>query len=192
MRFHSGMLSDGLLALHESGALDLDFPHTTCVLVGSPALYERLADFSPLRITGCDVTHDAAVISALDRFIAVNSAIEVDLFGQCNLEHIGGAAVSGIGGAPDFARAARASAGGMSIVALNARHKSDSRVVSVLTPPGIASLPRCDVDYVITEFGIARLAGKSVHERANALIEVAAPEFRAALSSQWEAIAARL
>lgn len=192
LRFHSGMLSDGFLALHEAGALDMGFQHTTCVVVGSRELYERIGELGPLRIIGCEVTHDASVIAAHGQFVAVNSAVEVDLFGQCNLEHIGGGAVSGMGGAPDFARAARASAGGISIVALNARQKSDSRIVSTLKSPSVATLPRCDVDYVITEYGTAKLVGKSVHERAEALIEVAAPEFRVGLSTEWDALAARL
>jgi acyl-CoA hydrolase len=192
LRLHSGMLSDGLFTLSDAGALDMDFVHTTCVLLGSQEFYCRVGEFAPLRVIGCEVTHDATVLSGYGRFTAVNSAVEVDLFGQCNLEHIGGAAISGMGGAPDFARAARLSIGGRSIVALKARHQSESRIVCELKSPGVVSLARCDVDYVITEFGIAMLTGASVHERAAALIAIAAPEFQDTLTSEWRAIAARL
>jgi len=192
LRLHSGMLSDGLLDLAAAGALDMSFLHTTCVLVGSTEFYERLRHFVPLRVVGCELTHDPRTLIGLERFVAVNSALEVDLFGQCNLEHSHGAAVSGAGGAPDFARAARLSPRGRSIVALHARHKAGSRIVPRLSDGAIASLSRHDVDCVVTEFGTARLHGASVHERAEALIEIAAPEFRPELRQAWRDIAARL
>jgi acyl-CoA hydrolase len=192
LRFHSGMLSDGFLELAECGALDAGFTHTACVVVGSKALYSALGNYPALRLAGCEVTHDSYVLGQYRGLVAVNSALEVDLFGQCNLEHAAGSAVSGVGGAPDFARAARLSVGGRSVVALNARHKSGSRIVSTLSPPSVASLTRYDVDFVVTEFGVADLVEASVHERALALIEIAAPEFRDNLSEQWRAIAARL
>lgn len=192
LKLHSGMLSDGLLELAAAGALDMDHAHTTCVLVGSRAFYERSRDFTPLRVVGCDVTHDAARLAAMERFVAVNSALEVDLFGQCNLELTRGAAVSGVGGAPDFARAGRLSRGGHSIIALHATHKRGSRIVPSLGNEALASLSRVDVDFVVTEHGVARLAGASVHERAQALIEIAAPQYRGELRDAWRAIAARL
>jgi 4-hydroxybutyrate CoA-transferase len=126
------------------------------------------------------------------RLVAVNSAMEVDLFGQCNLEHANGSAVSGIGGAADFARAARLSTDGRSIVALTARHRNGSRIVPTLGSPYVTSLSRIDVDYIVTEFGVASLGGVSVHERAEAIIEVAAPEFRSDLRHHWRKIADNL
>ena len=192
LKLHSGMLSDGLLELADAGALDMNHVHTTCVLVGSRSFYERVGDFGPLQVVGCDITHNPFHLAKLDRFVAVNSALEVDLFGQCNLELARGAAISGAGGAPDFARAARLSRGGRSIVALHAAHKLGSRIVPTLGHQAIASLSRVDVDFVITEHGVARLNGASVHERAEALIEIAAPEYRAELRDAWRAIAARL
>jgi 4-hydroxybutyrate CoA-transferase len=192
LRMYSGMLSDGFLNLAASGALDIDFPHTTCVLVGSRDFYIRAAEFTPLHIRCCDITHDVAVLSRHERLVAINSALEVDLFGQCNLEHANGSAVSGIGGAADFARAARLSPAGRSIIALNARHRNGSRIVPTLGSPSVTSLSRIDVDYVVTEFGVARLDAASVHERAQNLIEVAAPEFRSDLRARWADTAARL
>ena len=192
LRMHSGMLSDGFLDLAASGALDRDFPHTACVLVGSRDFYVRAAEFTPLRVQGCEITHDVAVLARHERLVAVNSALEIDLFGQCNLEHANGTAVSGIGGAADFARAARLSPAGRSIIALNARHRNGSRIVPTLATPSVTSLSRVDVDYVVTEFGVARLDTASVHERAQNLIEVAAPEFRSDLRARWGEIAAEL
>ena len=194
LRLFSGMLSDGLRELAEAGALDLDFAHTGCVVAGSRELYAWSREFTPLRVLGCEVTHDARTLVGLERFVAVNSALEVDLFGQCNLEHAEGRAVSGAGGAPDFARAARLAPAGRSIIALNATYKrgSVSRIVPCLDNLSITSLSRIDVDLVVTEFGVADLRGASVQQRAQALIGIAAPEFRSALQEAWEKICQRL
>ncbi|MDO8705388.1 MAG: acetyl-CoA hydrolase/transferase C-terminal domain-containing protein [Sulfuricaulis sp.] len=194
LRLHSGMLSDGMMELAQAGALDPDFAHTTCVVAGTERLYRWSETFDGLHVLGCEVTHNARTIAALDHFVAVNSALEVDLFGQCNLEHADGRAISGAGGAPDFARAARLSSGGRSIVALNASFKRGqvSRIVPCLGESAITSLARVDVDYVITEFGAADLRAASVHERAQALIAISAPQFRDELQRAWHAIAARL
>jgi acyl-CoA hydrolase len=198
LRMQSGMLSDGFIELTESGALDPDFLHTTTVLIGSKKLYQRLPDIKQLRVVGCEITHDLPTLIGTKGLIAVNSALEVDLFGQCNLEHATGRAVSGCGGAPDFARSARLAPGGRSIVALNAtfnegkQGKPGSRILPALSTNAITSLSRIDVDSVVTEFGTANLRGRGVYERAQSLIAVAAPEFREELSAAWHNIASKL
>ncbi len=194
LRIHSGMVSDGLLDLADAGALDTDAEHRTGVAAGTDRLYRWLPQAPGLRIVGCEHTHGAAVLATLQRFVAVNSALEVDLFGQCNLEHAQGRAVSGAGGAPDFARAARLCVGGLSIVALNASYRNGqaSRIVARLDPGAVVSLARTDVDLVVTEFGVADLRQASVHDRAQALIGVAAPAFRADLDRAWTDCAAAL
>lgn len=196
LRLHSGMLSDGLVDLSNAGALDPEFVHTACVLVGSEAFYRWVPEFTRLRVAGCETTHHPRALLGLDRFVAVNAALEVDLFGQCNLEHADGHAISGPGGAPDFARAARQSPGGKSIVVLGATHTGRegpvSRIVPSLDSQSIATLGRVDVDVVVTEYGVARLDGACVHERAEALIGVAAPIFRPELERAWRGISARL
>lgn len=193
LRLHSGMLGDGLAELQAAGALDPDFRPTACVLVGSPALYRWAAESDLVRLAGCETTHHPGTLLALDRFVAVNSALQVDLFGQCNLEHANGQAISAAGGAPDFARGARLAPRGRSVVALNATHHGQhSRIVPCLPERAVATLSRHDIDHVVTEHGVARLAGLSVHERARALIGVAAPAFRAPLEQAWAEIAARL
>ena len=193
LRVQSVMLSDGSLSLGRAGALDPDFPHMSCVWVGSAALYRALDGLQGFAVLGCDVTHDVCRLSRADRFVAVNSALSVDLFGQANLEHAGGRAVSGVGGAPDFAQAARLSRGGISVVALPAIFGAEprSRIVPRLGD-AMVSLPRHMVDVVITEHGVADLRGRTVFERAEALMAVAAPGFRAGLEQAWTGIKQQL
>ena len=193
LRLQSGMLSDGALQLSRSGALDPGFRHASCVWVGSASLYRDLAVLEGLSVLGCDVTHDICRLAATGRFVAVNSALSVDLFGQANLEHAGGRAVSGVGGAPDFAAAARLSRGGISIVALPAAYGSvpQSRIVPRMDD-GMVSLPRHAIDVVITEHGIADLRGRTVFERAEALIAIAAPAFQPGLEAEWNMMKQRL
>lgn len=191
LRIHSGMLPEGVVGLALAGALDPRWTHTACVAVGSGDLYDWLAGEDAIRIAGCDVTHSPASLARLTGLVAVNGALEVDLFGQANLEIAGARAVSGAGGAPDFAHAAARCLDGLSVVALPATHgATGSRIVVRLG--GLATLPRTDVDVVVTEFGAADLRGKSTHERAEALIEVAAPQFRSDLRDAWREIAAGL
>ncbi len=193
LRLQSGMLSDGALGLADAGALDPDFAHTSCVWVGSRALYDDLAGRTGFSVASCDVTHDVRRLAACDRLVAVNSALSVDLFGQANLEHAEGRAVSGVGGAADFAAAARLSRHGLSIVALPASFGREprSRIVPRMAD-GIVSLPRHAIDLVVTEHGVADLRGLSVRERAEALIGVAAPDVRPGLASAWSDIERRL
>ena len=139
-------------------------------------------------MAGADEIHDARALAALDGLVAVNSALSVDLAGQCNLEVAGGIAISGPGGAPDFARAAALSRGGCSIVALPATVEGGaSRIVAALGHGVPISLGRADVDIIITEEGIADLRGKTAAERAVALIAIAAPSAREDLERAWRA-----
>ena len=192
LRLHSGMLSDGARLLADSGSLDAGWPHTSCVHVGSGDYYGWLSERADFAVRGCDATHAPSLLAGLRRLVAVNSALSVDLFGQANLEMLDGRMVSGIGGAPDFARAAALSPDGISIVALpsTSGRAEASRIVPRLD--GICSLPRNDIDVVITEHGAADLRHGSVVERAERLIAVAAPQHRGALVDAWRDIAQRL
>lgn len=194
LRLQSGMLSDGLMALAAGGALDPAWRHATCVLVGTPGFLEWSTDRGDIHVLGCGETHDPVHLSGLQGFIAVNSALEVDLLGQCNLEMKDGHAISGPGGAPDFSHAASRSPGGTSIIALPSTFGggTGSRILARLGPDAISTLPRSSVDVVVTEHGAADLRGLSVHARAEALMTVAAPAFRAGLQEGWNRIAARL
>jgi acyl-CoA hydrolase len=194
IRIHSGMISDGIMALADAGALDPAWPHTTTAVLGSPALYAWLRGRPDIHVRGVEVTHDPARLAALPNFVALNSAVEVDLFGQCNLESVAGRAVSGVGGAADFAHAARLSPGGLSIIAMPAGFGTGggSRIRPWLPAGSIASLPRTAADMIITDEGIADLRGLSVHERAAAIIAIASPAARPGLDAAWREIAANL
>lgn len=188
LRFHSGMLSDGFARLAQAGSLDENFEHKTPVVLGSDALYSAIDDISCLSVKGVNHTHNPAVLAALEKLMAINTALEVDLWGQANLEARGTRLVSAPAGALDFSRAARYSAGGKSIIALpaTAAKGTKSRIVPSLTAGVAVSIGRCDIDYVVTEFGVAQLDGRSVIERGRALIDIAAPQFRDELDQQFE------
>jgi acyl-CoA hydrolase len=187
----SGMVTEGYRTLAEAGALDPAADHVTGLALGSEAFMRWAAG----RFTFADatVTHGAAVLAATPRLFALNSALEVDLFGQVNLEWRGGRLASGLGGAPDFARAARRSPGGRAILALPASAKGGaiSRIVARLEAPTV-SIPRDDTDLVITEHGVADLRGRGLDERAAALIDIAEPAHRAALAEAWETMRRRM
>jgi 4-hydroxybutyrate CoA-transferase len=133
------------------------------------------------------------VIARLDNFVSINSAVEVDLLGQCNAEMVAGRQVSGTGGFADFVRGARLSRGGRSIVALPSRAGAKaSRIVASLSEGTVVTGARSDVDCIVTEHGVADLRAKSVDERAEALIAIADPAFRADLELKWRERRARL
>ncbi len=192
LKLFSGMLSDGARTLADAGSLDRTFTHTCCLQLGSVGYYDWLADRSDFAVRGCEITHSAAVLATLPRLVAVNSALSVDLFGQANLEMLGGRMVSGCGGAPDFARGAALSEGGVSIVALpsTAGRDAASRIVPELA--GLVTLPRTDIDVVVTEHGAADLRGCTVVERGERLIAIAAPQHRSTLADAWRDITRRL
>lgn len=160
---HSGMLGEGLVRLVEAGVItnarkEIDTGISIAgALVGTHRLY-RFADRNPaIRMAPATYTHDAAVIAQLARFVAINSAVEVDLTGQVNAEAIAGAYVGAAGGLVDFTRAAAHSPGGRSISALpaTAQGGSTSRIVATLSGP--VTVPRSDADVIVTEFGVAEL-----------------------------------
>ena len=151
--------------------------------LGSDELLDWLAH-DPLAegvvFKSANYTHDVGVIRALEQFVSINSAVEVDLFGQVNAEVAGGRQISGTGGSVDFMRAAKASKGGRSIVALTATAKGGS-VSRIVPKVAMVTALRTDVDIVVTEFGVAHLKTLNHRDRIEALIALAAPEFRAGL-----------
>ena len=201
LKLHSGMVSDGLLGLLQSGALAPTSrsrpPVCTGAALGSRALYAAMADAALVRFAPVSHTHAHATLAALPRLVAINSAIEIDLLGQVNCEWLHGQQVSGVGGLVDFVRGARASAGGRAIVAATATvghgagsqsgSQSGSRIVPLLAPAAVG-LARSDTDTVVTEHGVAALRHLGVQARAQALIAVAAPEHRDALQQAWHTL----
>ena len=123
------------------------------------------------------------VLAGIDNFVAINSAVEVDLFGQVNSEVVRGRQISGTGGAVDFMRGALMSRGGRSIGAFEATAGGGrfSRIVPALPAGNVATALRTDADIFVTEYGVARVRGLDAEERARALVRIAAPQFRGQL-----------
>lgn len=183
LKIHSGMVTEPLLEALDGGVFDAV---ATGMAMGTDALYRRCGEDARIRFEPSNVTHDVRVLSAIPRLVAINSSLEVDLFGQANAEFMAGRQISGIGGLTDFLRGARLSEGGVPIVALAATAKggSLSRIVPRLEPNAV-SVPRADLAVVVTEFGTADLRGLSLEARAQALIGVAAPQHRDGLEAAW-------
>lgn len=188
LRIHSGMISDPVLGLLDAGAV-VDKPGaiTTGVALGSPALYERAASDRRFRFAPVSFTHDISTLRAIDNFVAINSTIELDLLSQGNAEMIGKKQMSGAGGLVDFLRGARLANNGRAIIALQSTAKGGtvSRIVPQLDKGASVSIARGDAEIVVTETGIADLRGLGIDARAEALIEIAAPNFRAELAARW-------
>jgi acyl-CoA hydrolase len=185
LKIHSGMVTNPLIALLDEEVVDRV---VTGLAAGTAALRSRLGD-PRLQFRDSGHTHDIRVLAAIPRLVAVNSALEIDLFGQANAEFQDGRQVSGIGGLTDFLRGARLSDGGVPILALpaSARKDSISRIVPRLSP-GAVSVPRADVAVVITEHGTADLRGLDLDARAQALIGIASPAHRDRLANDWSAM----
>lgn len=190
LRFHGGMITSSLQTLWEAGAMACDARITTGVVLGDSRLRDFAARLEPLWLTDVTQTHGAAALAAIPRLIAINTAVEVDLFGQVNSERAGGVIQAGAGGLPAFAQGALASPGGRLLICLpaTARRGELSRIVPALSAQALCTLPRYLADAVITEHGVAELRGLPLDARAQALIGIAAPEHRAALSSAWDQI----
>ena len=193
LRLHGGMVTDAVRSLWQAGALDRDARITSGVILGDAAFHDFAARLEPLWLTDASHTHNPAVIATIPRFIAINSAVEVDLFGQVNSERAGGAILAGAGGLPAFAQGALASKGGRLLICLgaSARQGSVSRIVPVLGANALCTVPRHLTDVVVTEHGVAELRGLSLNARAQALIAIAAPAQRDQLSQAWDDIRRR-
>ena len=191
--FHGGLIDDGVMQLAKDGnlsgnrkAIDTG-KHVTGIALGSEALLDWLAQESNVVFKSANYTHEVSVIRQLDNFVSINSAVEIDLFGQVNAEMTGGRQISGTGGSVDFMRASKASKGGRSIVAMSAtaRRGEVSRIVPRVE---IVTALRTDVDIVVTEFGIARLKDAPLENRARQLIDIAHPDFRDQLEDELKTV----
>jgi acyl-CoA hydrolase/GNAT superfamily N-acetyltransferase len=189
---HTEMLSDSILDLVLTGVVTgrrktlLPGKIVTSFVMGSRRLYDWVDDNPSVELRPSDFTNDPVVIAQNDAMIAINSALAVDLTGQVAADTIAGRFFSGIGGQVDFIRGAARSRGGKPIIALPSTAKSGSisRIQSVLEEGAGVVTSRGDVHYVVTEYGVADLWGKSIRERATALVEIAHPDFRRELLEQ--------
>ncbi len=186
---HTEMFSDGIIDLVEKGVITgarkgfHDGKIVASFCMGTRRLYDFIDGNEMFEMYPSSYTNDPCNISRNDRMIAINSALEVDLTGQVCTDQIGHRFYSGIGGQADFMRGAARSPGGKAIIAMpsTAQHNTVSRIVPTLTSGGGVTTTRGDVQFVVTEFGVADLRGKSIMERALALIGISHPRFRAEL-----------
>lgn len=186
---HSEMISDGVLELLVKGVINgrRKILHPGKVVasfcMGTKALYDAIDRNAAVEFYPSDYVNDPFVIAKNDRMVAINSALQVDLTGQVAADSIGNRFYSGVGGQVDFIRGAARAREGRSIIALpsTALKGSVSRIVPTLGEGAGVVTTRADVDFVVTEYGIASLKGKTIRERAVALIQIAHPEHREAL-----------
>ncbi|MDO4175995.1 MAG: acetyl-CoA hydrolase/transferase C-terminal domain-containing protein [Bacillota bacterium] len=191
---HSEMFSDGVVDLYESGALTNakktlhPGKFIATFLLGTKKLYDFVDNNPDVLLLPVDYTNDPNIIGQNDNLISINSALQVDLTGQVNAETLGTRHFTGIGGQLDFVRGAARSKGGKSIIALpsTAAGGKASRIVNDFGVGGAVTTPRGDVQYIVTEYGIADLQGLSLRERIHALVNIAHPDFREQLLKEAE------
>ena len=189
---HSEMISDGAMRLVEKGVINCSRKtiHQGKIVIsfamGSSAFYSWLDRNPMIESYPVDYVDDARVIGRHDNLVAINSALSVDLLGQVAAESIGTRQYSAAGGQVDFVRGARYSKGGFSIIAMpaTAKNATISRICGVFPPGQAITTTRNDVDYIVTEYGVASLWGKTTNQRAAALIDIAAPDFREELARE--------
>jgi acyl-CoA hydrolase len=189
---HSGSLGDGIVDLMQRGVITnarkpIDTGKTVGgVLLGTRKLFDFVDRNPAVELRGSDHTHGAAALARLPAFVAINSAVEVDLTGQVNAEIANGAYVGAVGGAPDFIRAANASPGGVSLLCLPASVGTKaSRIVARLSGP--VATPRSEAGVIVTEYGAADLRGQTLRARAARMLEIAHPAFRESLEREAHA-----
>jgi acyl-CoA hydrolase len=183
---HTEMIGDGILKLVESGAVNnsrktlLPGKMVATFALGSRKLYEFMHQNPMLEMHPSNFTNDPYVAGQNDKLVTINASLQVDLLGQCGSESIGHLPYSGTGGQVDFVRAANRSRGGKSFIVLpsTAKDGTVSRIVPTLSAGTHATTSKNDVNYVVTEWGMAQLRGKSARQRAQALIAIAHPDFR--------------
>jgi 4-hydroxybutyrate CoA-transferase len=187
---HSGSFGDSVLDLLDSGAITgarkaLNPGKVVGTTVaGTQRLYDAMDADPRFELYPSDYTHNSLTLARFERLVCINSALQVDLTGQVNAEALGPNQVSGVGGQMDFVRGAALSPGGVSIIALTAMAGGGkiSRLVRRLADAPVTT-PRAELEYVVTEYGVANLRGLSLRQRAEALIGIAHPDFRDELSA---------
>jgi acyl-CoA hydrolase len=194
LRVYSGMVSAPVIGLMDAGAIDGTGAIECGVALGNEAFYTRLDRDPTFFFRPAAQTHDIRRLAAIPNFCAINSALQVDLFGQVKVDSLNGRLVAGVGGLPVFAAGAQLSPGGRSIIVLGASADKGrvSRIVCATPGPNLVALPRHAGDIVVTEYGVAQLRGRNVQQRAHALISIAAPEFRDELAAEWRDAERRL
>ncbi|HEY5582499.1 MAG TPA: acetyl-CoA hydrolase/transferase C-terminal domain-containing protein [Rhodoferax sp.] len=187
---HTEMIGDGILTLVESGAITnrkktyLPGKMIATFALGSKKLYQFMDRNPALEIHPVDFTNDPYLAAKNDKLMAINATLQIDLLGQCGSESLGSVPYSGTGGQADFVRAANRSRGGKAFIVLPSTAQNDriTRIVPTLAPGTHMSTSKNDINYVVTEYGVAQLRGKSAKQRAQEMISIAHPDFRAELT----------
>ncbi len=191
---HTEMASDGVIDLIEAGIINNKLKNihkgknVVTFVMGTRRLYDFVDDNPNVEFYPVSYINDPRVISMNDNVVSINSCIQVDLLGQVVSDCIGLRQFSGVGGQVDFVRGASLSKGGRSIIATSSTAAGGkvSRIVPFLDKGAAVTTSRNDVNYIITEYGIAKLKGKTFRQRAKALIEIAHPDFRDELKAEYE------
>ena len=189
---HTEMFTDGMVDLYKAGVITNKKKtihkgkSITTFALGSQKLYDFFDDNPAVEFLRGSYTNNPYVLGQNYKMVSINTAIQVDLTGQVCSESLGHKQFSGTGGQADTAIGAQNSPGGKSIIALYSTAKNDtiSTIVSMLTPGAAVSLSRNDVDYIVTEYGVAHLTGREVRQRVNNLISIAHPKFRDEIKKQ--------
>jgi acyl-CoA hydrolase len=188
---HTEMIGDGILTLIEAGAVTnrrknyLPNKMVATFALGSKKLYSWMDRNPMFEMHPVDYTNDPYLAGQNNNLIAINATLEIDFLGQCGSESLGPIPYSGTGGQSDFVRAANRSNGGKAFIVLpsTAKDGAISRIVPTLTPGTHVSTSKNDINYVVTEYGVAQLRGKTAKQRAQALIGIAHPDFREELTA---------
>ena len=186
---HTEMVGDGIMTLVEAGVVTnrkKNYHHGKMLAtfaLGSKKLYDFMHRNPALEMHPVDFTNDPYLAGKNDNLHAINATMQIDFLGQCGSESLGPVPYSGTGGQSDFVRAANRSKGGKAFIVLPSTAKDDtiSRIVPTLTPGTHVSTSKNDINYVVTEFGVAQLRGKTARQRCEALIGIAHPDFRGEL-----------
>lgn len=191
---HSELISDGVVDLIEEGVINNSRKtlnpgkSIATFLMGTRKLYDFVDHNPDFELYPVDVVNNPDIIMKNNNMISINSCVEVDLMGQVDSESVGDKQISGIGGQVNFVKGAVNSPGGKSIIAMasTAAKGTISKIVPQLEKGAVVTTLRTDVDYIVTEYGIARLTGHTLRQRATALINIAHPKFRPELIKAFE------
>ncbi|WP_349305658.1 acetyl-CoA hydrolase/transferase C-terminal domain-containing protein [Bacillus sp. FJAT-49711] len=183
---HTEMLTDGIYHLVQQGVVTGAEKKTykekmvATFALGSRNLYDFMDNNHSIEMLTVDKVNNPRIIAQEDNMVAINATTEVDFYGQCASETVAGKYYSSTGGQADFGTGVRFAKNGKGFICLYSTAKNDtiSRIQPILAPGSVVTTSKNDVDYVVTEYGITQLKGKSIYERTNSLIEIAHPKFR--------------
>lgn len=187
---HSEILTDGMVDLIVAGAItnNVKTIHrgkaVACAALGTKKLYDFINDNPMFEMYPVSYTNNPNIIGKNIKMVSINATVEVDLLGQCASETIGPLQYSGTGGQVDFIRGAVQAPGGKALIVLHSTVKGKSKIVPMFKPGTVITTSKNDVDYVVTEFGFARLVGQTFKQRAEALINIAHPDHRTELRAE--------